>query len=30
VARADQCQVDLENLMARIDSTGLVAIAGVP
>jgi hypothetical protein len=29
VARAKQGQVDLENLMARIDSVGLVAIAGV-
>jgi hypothetical protein len=30
VTRAKQCQVDLETLMARLDSTGLVAIAGVP
>ena len=28
--RAKQAQVDLETLMAKIDSTGLVAIAGVP
>jgi hypothetical protein len=30
VARAKQGQVDLENLMTKIDSVGLVAIAGVP
>jgi hypothetical protein len=30
VTRAKQGQVDLENLMARVDSIGLVAIAGVP
>lgn len=30
VKRTAQMQADLETLMARIDSTGLVAIAGVP
>jgi hypothetical protein len=30
VKRAAQAQADLESLMARIDSVGLVAIAGVP
>lgn len=30
VTRATQIQANLETLMARIDSTGLVAIAGVP
>jgi hypothetical protein len=30
VARAKQAQTDLETLMAKLDSTGLVAIAGVP
>jgi hypothetical protein len=30
VTRATQIQANLEDLMARIDSTGLVAIAGVP
>lgn len=30
VTRVRQMQADLETLMARVDSTGLVAIAGVP
>jgi hypothetical protein len=30
VTRVTQMQANLEDLMARIDSTGLVAIAGVP
>jgi hypothetical protein len=30
VARAKQAQADLETLMAKLDSTGVVAIAGVP
>lgn len=30
VARAKQAQADLETLMAKLDSTGIVSIAGVP
>lgn len=30
VTRAKQAQADLETLMTRLDSTGLIAIAGVP
>jgi hypothetical protein len=30
VARVKQMQVDIENLMLKVDSTGLLAIAGVP
>jgi hypothetical protein len=30
VTRATQIQDNLELLMARVDSTGLVAVAGIP